>query len=240
MVDGSRATRTSTRGASTPRTTRPRRSSADIRAVGVQSFPDGTAADPNRRFLGVRDQHVRPLVAPVAERVRRGRGRGQQRQRRLLRGRASTRVLLFRAPSTETYVVAVFSTRSAGASILFLADAPTNGETPRFLARPVEPALPKKGGGRRGEPCLTLATNPRFTYRRAVVRSREQHRRRRRPGGLGEVQLRGLRRIRVGPVRRRSLRARPVSVTASRSIAPEFALSPRTGSDGCPHGQQGR
>jgi minor extracellular serine protease Vpr len=53
--------------------------------------------------------------------------------------------------------VAVFGTRSAGASIVFLADAPTDSSTALLPVRSSQLC-------RTGEPCLSQPGNPRFTY----------------------------------------------------------------------------
>ena len=51
----------------------------------------------------------------------------------------------------------VFSTRSGGASIAFLADAATDGSTALLPVTSTQLC-------RAGEPCLSKNTNPRFTY----------------------------------------------------------------------------
>ena len=130
-------------------------SSADVRAVGVQSFADPTASDPNRRLLvfGINTYNrwsspslnefdvlvdvdnngsVDYVVVGVDQGALAGAFNG-------------------------TYVSAVFSTRSAGASIAFLAFAPTDGSTALLPFRTSQLC-------RTAEPCMSSTANPRFTY----------------------------------------------------------------------------
>ena len=115
----------------------------------------------------------------------------------------------------------VFSTRSAGASINFLAQAPTDSSTANIfvLRRSAhDPALPAST-----EPCLNAA-NPRFTYSAVVVRP--DQRRRRRGRGLGEVQRLVARDLdrRVPDGRSGRYRQETISVNAA-----EWALTPALG-----------
>jgi minor extracellular serine protease Vpr len=131
--------------------------SNDVRAIGVQSFPNPSAADPNRRFL----------VFAV---------NGYNRWSNAATNEFDIYVDVDPQNNNgDDYVVVgvdvgavttgsfngqfgsfVFSLRSAGASG-FVATAPTDGTTAELPARTSQFC-------RAGEPCLSMTSNPRFTY----------------------------------------------------------------------------
>ena len=130
--------------------------SNDVRAIGAQTFPDPSASDPNRRdivfaingynrwsnaatnefdiYVDVNNDGVDDYVVVGVDfgAVTAGSFNGQ--------------VGAF-----------VFSTHSAGASIVFLGFAPTDGTTEELPIRTSQLC-------RTGEPCLSKTSNPRFTY----------------------------------------------------------------------------
>jgi minor extracellular serine protease Vpr len=132
------------------------RASNDVRSMGVQSFPSPIPADPNRRLLVFAlNTTYRWSNAAVNE---------------------HDIFVDVDQDGTDDYVVvgvdlgaitagsfngqmavAVFSTRSAGASIVFLATAPTDSSTALLPVRSSQLC-------RTGEPCLSMSGNPRFTY----------------------------------------------------------------------------
>jgi subtilisin family serine protease len=129
------------------------RSSADVRAVGVQSFPSGA----NRLLVfavNTYDRWSHPSLNEFDVLVD-------------VDNNGSVDYVVVGVDQgalagsfNGTYVSAVFSTRSAGASIAFLSFAPTNGSTALMPALSTQLC-------RTGEPCLNAA-NPRFTYRIAA------------------------------------------------------------------------
>ena len=139
------------------------KASNDVRAVGVQSFPNGTTADPNRRFLAFAvntynrwsnaatnefDIYVDVDGDGIDDYVIVGVDFGA-----VTAGSFDGRLASF-----------VFSTRSAGASgTIFLAQAPTDSSTALLFVRSSQLC-------RTGEPCVSKTENvaqkksPRFTY----------------------------------------------------------------------------
>jgi hypothetical protein len=132
--------------------------SNDIRAVGVQTFPNPSAADPNRRLLVFAvNGYNRWSTAATDEfdiyvDVDPQNHNGDDY---IIAG------VDFGAVSTGSFSgqvgASVFSLRSAGASTAFFANAPTDGSTEELAVRTSQLC-------RTGEPCLSKTGSPRFTY----------------------------------------------------------------------------
>jgi minor extracellular serine protease Vpr len=132
--------------------------SNDIRAVGVQTFPNPSAADPNRRLLvfavngydrwSTAATNEFDIYVDVDPQNHNG-------DDYVIAG------VDFGAVSTGSFSgqvgASVFSLRSPGASTAFLANAPTDGSTEELPVRTSQLC-------RTGEPCLSKAASPRFTY----------------------------------------------------------------------------
>jgi hypothetical protein len=133
------------------------KASNDVRAIGVQSFPNGTTADLDRRFLVFAvntynrwsnaatnefDIYVDVDGDGIDDYIIVGADIGA-----VTTGSFDGRLGSF-----------VFSTRSPGASgTVFLAQAPTDSSTALLPARSSQLC-------RTGEPCLSKTANPRLTY----------------------------------------------------------------------------
>jgi len=128
----------------------------DVGAVGVQVFPNPSTADPNRRLLVFavntlnRWSNASTIEFDIYVDVDRD-GRDDY----IVVGADQGAV----TAGTDNGVLAtfVFSTRSAGASLVFLASAPTDGSTALFPVRTSQLC-------RASEPCLSKTGNPRLTY----------------------------------------------------------------------------
>lgn len=129
----------------------------DVRAVGVQSFPSPTATNPNRRLLvfavNTHDRWSNAAVSEfdipldvdldgTADYIAVG---------------ADAGLLLGTGAFDGRFAVGVFSTRSAGASVLFLATAPHDSATALLPVRTDQLC-------RAGQPCLDGTVNRRFEY----------------------------------------------------------------------------
>ena len=138
------------------------KSSADVRAVGVQSSPSPTAADPDRRFLIFAVNTYNRWSNAAANEFDifidvDGDGKADYIVVGVDQGAVQT------GSFNGLMGSFVFSTRSAGASIAFFADAPSDGSTALIIVRTSQLC-------RTGEPCLTKTLDatakkyPRFTY----------------------------------------------------------------------------
>ncbi len=133
-------------------------SSADVRAIGVQSFANGTAADPNRRLIvfavntwnrwsnaATNEFDINVDVDPQNNNgddyIVAGVDRGAVET-----GSFSGQMAVF-----------VFSTRSPGFSLNFLATAPSDSSTALLPVRSSQLC-------RTGEPCISTGTDKRFNY----------------------------------------------------------------------------
>ena len=134
---------------------RHRRRAGGERAVvrGATMRLSGRAA--GRTLARVRREHVRPLVERLGERVRHPRWTSTGTRRPTTSSSAPIRAPSRPARSTAGMGAFVFSTRSAGATLLFLASDPTDSST-------VEIGILSRQLCRAGEPCLTANKN--FTY----------------------------------------------------------------------------
>ena len=132
------------------------RASNDVRAIGVQSFPNPSAADPNRQLLvfAVNTYH-RWSNASTNEFDISVDVDGDGVDDYVIVGVDQGAVQL--GAFNGVMGSFVFSTRSAGASIAFLAAAPTDSSTVLLPVRSSQLC-------RAGEPCLSKLTNPRLTY----------------------------------------------------------------------------
>jgi len=134
------------------------KSSADLRALGVQSFANPSLADPTRRLLVFavntwnRWSNASTNEFDIFLDVDPQNGNGDDY---VVVGVDFGAVA---AGSFDGRMAAfVFSIRSPGASVVFLAAAPTDGSTALLPVRTSQFC-------RAGEPCMSQATNPRFTY----------------------------------------------------------------------------
>ena len=129
----------------------------DIRAVGVQSFASGIPANPNRRLLVFAvNTHERWSHASVSEfdipiDV------DLDGEVDYIAVGADAGLLLGTGSFDGRFAVGVFSTRSPGASVVFLATAP-HGSSSALLPVRTDQLC------RTGEPCLDGTTNRRFGY----------------------------------------------------------------------------
>jgi hypothetical protein len=134
----------------------PGKVSNDVRAVGVQSFPFGNAADPNRALVVFAVNTMnRWSNASVNEFDIRVDVDGDGVDDYIVVGADQGDI----QTGTFNGVMGsfVFSTRSAGASLAFLADAATDGSTVLLPFTSTQMC-------RAGEPCLSKASHPRITY----------------------------------------------------------------------------
>jgi subtilisin family serine protease len=127
----------------------------DVRAVGVQSFPSPTATAPTRRLLVFAvNGYNRWSNAAVNELDIGVDVDGDGKDDYVIVG--ADQGLVTAGAANGVMGSFVFSTRSAGASLVFLADAPTDSSTVLLPVRSTQLC-------RTGEPCLSDA-NPRLTY----------------------------------------------------------------------------
>ena len=138
--------------------------SSDVRAIGVQSFPDPSTADPTRRLLVFAvNTYNRWSNAATNEFDILVDVDGDGRDDYIIAGVDQGAVQL--GAFNGLMGSFVFSTRSPGASIVFLAAAPSDSSTALLFVRSSQlcrTALLPDGSR---EPCLSQATSPRFTYR---------------------------------------------------------------------------
>lgn len=129
----------------------------DIRAVGVQSFPFGIPANPNRRLLVFAvNTHERWSNAAVSEFDIPIDVDGDGEADYIAVG-ADAGLLLGTGAFDGRFAVGVFSTRSPGASVLFLATAPHDSSSALLPVRTDQLC-------RTDEPCLDGTINQRFEY----------------------------------------------------------------------------
>jgi subtilisin family serine protease len=129
----------------------------DVRAVGVQSFPFGIPTNPNRRLLVFAvNTHERWSNAAVSEFDLPLDVDGDGTTDYIVVG-ADAGLLLGTGAFDGRFAVGVFSTRSAGASVLFLATAPHDSSTALLPVRTDQLC-------RANEPCLNGTTNQRIAY----------------------------------------------------------------------------
>jgi subtilisin family serine protease len=129
----------------------------DIRAVGVQSFASATPTNPNRRLLVFAvNTWDRWSNAAVSEFDIPLDVNGDGGTDYIVAG-ADAGLLLGTGQFDGRFAVGVFSTRSAGGSVLFLATAPHDGSTALLPVRTDQLC-------RTGEPCLDGTTNRRISY----------------------------------------------------------------------------
>jgi hypothetical protein len=127
-----------------------------VRAVGVQSFPNGTSTDPNRRLLVFavntynRWSNAATNEFDISVDVD-GDGTADYVVVGVDQGAVQT------GSFNGLMGSFVFSTRSPGASIAFFADAPSDSSTALIVVRTSQLC-------RTGEPCLSKTANPRLTY----------------------------------------------------------------------------
>jgi hypothetical protein len=130
--------------------------SHDVRAIGVQSFPNPSAADPTRQLLVFAvNTYNRWSNASTNEFDIFVDVDGDGKDDYIIVG--ADQGAIQTGSANGVMGTFVFSKRSDGASINFLAAAPTDSSTALLVVRSSQLC-------RRGEPCLSKLTNPRLTY----------------------------------------------------------------------------
>jgi subtilisin family serine protease len=142
------------------------RLSSDVRAIGVQSFPFGTPTNPTRRIIQFavntykRWSNAATNEFDIYVDVDPQNGNGDDY---IIVGVDQGAVQL--GAFNGLMGSFVFSTRSPGASIAFLASAPSDSSTVLLPVLSTQLCRTTRLPDGSLEPCLSQATNPRFTYR---------------------------------------------------------------------------